>query len=199
MKAAGATLLMLAGVMFGPRFAVAPAAAHTDVVATAPAPEAVHGPPVDSITMQFDEAVEPREIELEAPDGAIVGGVISSPKEGRLTFVPDRPIERPGQWTVVWSVTAADGDLTRGRFPFEIRAGGDSVPPLSDAYEVRSVPAPVFATDTYQDDSERSRWFYLSLGITLGLAIVTAWVMVDWWRERRPRAESGDRGQQPSD
>lgn len=161
-----------------------PAAAHTDIVGSSPAPESVHAPPFEQLSIQFDQPVQMPEITLLTPDGVEMTGTISSPKPGRLDFVPAGVVATEGTWTLVWSVEAADGDNTNGQFPFEVASAGAVLEPLDDSLGVRSTPVGVFVTDEYQS-GERSRWFFVSLGVTLGLALVTVWVFLDWLRERR--------------
>lgn len=98
--------------------------AHANLLRAEPAPNSVHADAPDQVTLWFSEPLEPSasNIELLDANGAVISVTQASvdptdPTVMRLAL----PALQPGVYTVSWrALSAVDGHLTRGVFPFVV-------------------------------------------------------------------------------
>ena len=138
--AIAATLLLAAG-----------AAAHSELISSAPAAGAVVVGSLADVAAEFSEEMDPARssMELRGPDGAriAVGGV---PAEGPPTrmVIAAVAVLGPGDYTVRWTTVTADDDgVERGTFGFTVQAAGPepaptAAPASSRTPEPAAGPAP---------------------------------------------------------
>lgn len=122
-----------------------PAAAHAELVATAPAADSSAGTAPDEVTLTFSEPLRGADVTVTGPDGAraSAGPVAVTGAEVRVPVV----LAVSGRYDVVWYATADDGHPLQGSFGF------DSAPTAPDATGATGSPdaggpgAPAEATD----------------------------------------------------
>jgi copper transport protein len=104
----------------------ATAAAHSQLVATEPARDAVVADPPERVLLRFDEPVEAALGSLTVYDGAgrrVDAERISRPRSSEVVVAIDRELAR-GTYTVGWRVISADSDPISGAFVFHVGAPG---------------------------------------------------------------------------
>lgn len=96
--------------------------AHAIVVKSTPAASAIVAPGPLDVVLDFNARLDPARsrLLLEAPDGTTTP---IAPGTGRApTSISGRSeVRAPGRWKVRWQVLAADGHITRGEIPFQVR------------------------------------------------------------------------------
>lgn len=110
-----------------------PASAHSSLVAADPAPGYTVGA-VDRVVLRFNEAVSaaPTAVGLAGAAGSVPVRVTV---ESSGTVLVGRPVEplTPGAYTVSWTVTADDGDVVEGSFPFGVQGAAGSTAAVPSA------------------------------------------------------------------
>ena len=106
--------------------AAAPASAHSTLVATEPAKDAVveHSP--ERVVLRFDEPVETALGAVRVYDGSgeqVSAEGISRPTREQVATAIDHELER-GTYTVAWRAISADSDPINGAFVFHVGAPG---------------------------------------------------------------------------
>ena len=120
-RAWGAALVMFAALV-----PASPALAHSQLVGTEPARDAIveHSP--DRVVLRFDERVETTlgSIAVYNGDGERVDAEeITRPAPKAVAVAIDRKLER-GTYTVAWRVISADSDPINGAWVFHVQAKG---------------------------------------------------------------------------
>src|ERR671925_1027416 len=120
-RAWGAALVMFAALV-----PASPALAHSQLVGTEPARDAIveHSP--DRVVLRFDERVETTlgSIAVYNGDGERVDAEeITRPAPKAVAVAIDRRLER-GTYTVAWRVISADSDPINGAWVFHVKAPG---------------------------------------------------------------------------
>jgi copper resistance protein C len=142
----------VASVLLGLGIVVAaPAAvfAHTDLVASTPAEDAVADRAVTSVRLSFESPLRPGLAEM-----VVIGEggdrVVGPPTvEGRQVRIPVHPLDVAGRYEVSYRVVSVDGHPITGHFRFEVSAQGARsarelarserglpVPPIAEASSV---------------------------------------------------------------
>jgi copper transport protein len=106
--------------------AASPASAHSTLIATEPARNAIveHSP--DQVLLRFDEAVETQLGSLRVYDGdgkRVDADQITRPKPTEVAAAINGELER-GTYTVAWRVISADSDPISGAWVFHVEAPG---------------------------------------------------------------------------
>lgn len=136
----GCIALALAGALVW--FPTTPAAAHTDLVSSTPAPDASLDAPPVSVALTFSDEMTERyaQVALTAPDGTPAGQ--SSPTvAGTSATLPVRPGLGPGRYTVGYRVVSADGHPVAGSFTFTVKTP-PLTPPTSAPAQARTETRP---------------------------------------------------------
>ncbi|MGW4051209.1 copper resistance CopC family protein [Streptomyces sp. NPDC004779] len=123
-------------------FPTTPAAAHTDLVSSTPAPDASLDAPPVSVALTFSDEMTERyaQVALTAPDGTPAGQ--SSPTvAGTSATLPVRPGLGPGRYTVGYRVVSADGHPVAGSFTFTVKTP-PLTPPTSAPAQARTETRP---------------------------------------------------------
>lgn len=117
-----------------------PVAAHAELVSTSPAGGAELDAPPAEVVVTFDDELDPTtsrfvvtdedgdevgvgEVDLTVPERNVLRGVVAG--------------EGPGEYTVAWTVTAADGHTEEGTFSFTVTASTDPPPDTPDTAVAR--------------------------------------------------------------
>ena len=119
-----------------------PALAHTSLVSSTPAPDAVVAVPVEVVTLVFSEPVSPRTVQVvvSGPDGAdlaagpvqVSGGTVTRSVGARSTA---------GSYRLAYRVLAEDGHPITGQVPFEVALSAAGSPTTSAATTTAQPPA----------------------------------------------------------
>jgi copper transport protein len=151
------------------------ASAHASLVASDPAPEAVPAAAPASLTLSFNEAVEPLAMRIVDRHGVASDVTQIARRGASLVLMPPAALT-PGAYILSWRVVSEDGHPVGGALTFWIGA--------------RSAPAP----DLVSSDSAALRgaiWatriiVYLGLFVGAGGAFFLAWMrMPPGWRGLR--------------
>jgi copper transport protein len=115
----------------------APAAAHSELISSDPAANAVLADGPDKMTMTFSEAIDAPSatVTLLTSRQQVVHGVgpLSVDHDGTTATIP-LPTLTPGTYTVSYQVTSAvDGHVTSGIFAFLIDPTGTQPPPAAES------------------------------------------------------------------
>jgi copper resistance protein C len=107
-------------------------AAHAELVSSTPGPGDVLDAPPTEIVLVFDDELDPAAsgFTVTDADGSEVGsGEVDLDVAERNELRGTVDAAEPGDYTVSWSVTGADGHAVEGMFDFEVRAadGDDGV------------------------------------------------------------------------
>ncbi|MFF2775451.1 copper resistance protein CopC [Streptomyces sp. NPDC058052] len=104
-------------------FPATPAAAHTDLVSSTPAPGASLGAPPADIRLTFSDRMTERyaKVALTAPDGTPAGQGAPTVAGTSATLTVRSGIG-PGRYTVGYRVVSADGHPVAGSFTFTVKA-----------------------------------------------------------------------------
>ena len=109
--------LALCGVLVAP-----PCLAHAKLQSSTPASNAKLTQPPKSLTLNFSEAAKLAVLKLTR-DGREIPVPLDKDAAAGKTFTLTLPALSPGNYTVQWSVVAADdGHVTKGSFTFSIAA-----------------------------------------------------------------------------
>lgn len=127
-------VLLGVSVAAGAVWTAAPAAAHTDVVATSPRAGQVLTDAPEEVSVAFDDPVDLRtaRVKVVAPDGAPVAGVgPPGHADGRdSTLAASVPaVLGDGTHTVVWRVASGDGHPIQGSFTNSVGVAGPTAAP----------------------------------------------------------------------
>jgi putative copper export protein/methionine-rich copper-binding protein CopC len=148
-RLAHAALLTLTAALCAPP----PAAAHVELVASAPGRGAVLDAPPPELRLRFSGWIERRytRVSLVAPDGHEVplGPVTFVAGSDREVTAALPPVALPGTYTVQWRTTGADGHVLEGRFTFVLAAETTADDPV-----VTPPPPRVEAHDHDPEDRE---------------------------------------------
>ncbi|HET9442582.1 MAG TPA: copper resistance protein CopC, partial [Acidimicrobiales bacterium] len=126
-------LALVAGGLLAP---AAPASAHTELVSSRPAPQAVLPAAPATVTLEFSGSVEvgAEAVRVLDPAGRRAdAGAATTSAGGRTVSAPVRPDPGTGVFTVSWQVVAADGHPLRGAFTFRAGTGSAARPTASTA------------------------------------------------------------------
>lgn len=111
----------------------APAWAHTELSATAPAADASLRDAPDAVTLTFTQEVDERlaTVTVRGPGGAIV----STGQPQREGVMLAQPVQgaAAGRYEVEWRAAAADGHILRGAYAFRVGGGGSEDAPAAIA------------------------------------------------------------------
>ena len=133
-----------------------PASAHTSLVSSSPAADAVVDAPVEVVTLVFDEPVSPRQIRMivTGPGGADVADGPARVSGGTVTrAVGAWPTG--GSYRLAYRVLAEDGHPIAGQVPFQVRLPAATVvpPPVTTADRPPATDAAQPAQASRQDGS----------------------------------------------
>lgn len=108
--------------------------AHTELVASDPADGAQVIVALSSVTLTFNEPVDPDEatIDVIGPGNAEWESGAITATGNRLTM-PVRPTGPTGSYTMAYRIVSADGDPVAGSVHFSLSAVDDGVPPTRSA------------------------------------------------------------------
>jgi methionine-rich copper-binding protein CopC len=162
-------------------FVTAPAAwAHTELTASNPAEGAQVATPPTQLTLTFTEPVDPAAatVKVTGADGTAwaVGPITAT--DATLT-APVTPAGQPGQYTIDYTITSADGDPVSGAVKFTLTT---AVPPpttsgttttTTDAPADPPAPAPA-AQSTDAGSGGLPAWVWIVLAVALVAAAVVA-------------------------
>jgi methionine-rich copper-binding protein CopC len=165
-----ATLLLL-GV------AARPAAAHVDLQAAEPAPDATVEAPPPRVVLQFGDDVStgPDALVVLGPDGGRVDdGEVQRPAPDQVA-VGLRPGLPPGVYTVQWQILAPDGDVQEGGHQFTATGGATTTTTTSPATTADG-SATTQATDGDRAEGDGDGGTPAWLVVLLGLLAVAALV-----------------------
>jgi methionine-rich copper-binding protein CopC len=164
------SLLLAAGLVVA---AAAPAAAHVDLQAAEPAPDATVATSPERVLLQFSGEVVP------AADGLIVVGTdgeraddgdIQRPAPNQLA-VGLRPSLPPGRYAVEWRILAPDGDTQEGGHVFTV-AQQDTSSTTSGPTTTQAAPAtPRTAAGDGGSDDDGVGWLPVVLGVVAVAAV----------------------------
>lgn len=144
-----------------------PAAAHTELVGSEPAPGAQLAQSPAEIRLTFSEPVAPNsQIVLLTEDFQSIEGLVPqfNPAQPEQVYTPVPALE-PGVYTVQWSAASADGHEVTGSYSFSVGlvTQGAATPP----------PAETAATPASSGQSSGSAWWLAIIGlIAVGVPIV---------------------------
>ncbi|WP_133176518.1 copper resistance CopC family protein [Nocardioides currus] len=173
-----------------------PASAHTDLVSSSPAAEAVLPAPPRAIELTFSEEVDPDFVTVIATVDDDAAGprrlalVTDEPAPTITADIPPLPtVAGDTRWRVDYRVTSVDGHPIQGTIRFTVQAAGRSTP--SDAFTPEATPpTPASSQPAQVDDGPDAteslgHWIRVlfALGLLL-LAVPVVLVVV-----RRVRAE----------
>ena len=99
--------------------AAAPAAAHSELRASIPAPGAVLDCPPDRIELQFNEGVQLTALRLHRVEGDEVELPRREIRESNVETIALPPLE-PGDFRAEWRIISADGHPVGGTILFSI-------------------------------------------------------------------------------
>lgn len=100
------------------------ATAHTHLIASEPAADAVLESAPKQVHVKFDSRIEPRfsRLEVYAPDGSQVDLRNTTASDNKRELTVDLADDLPaGEYKVIWNVIARDGHRMRDSFKFSIK------------------------------------------------------------------------------
>jgi methionine-rich copper-binding protein CopC len=168
--AALVAILLLLGV------AASPAAAHVDLQAAEPAPDATVEAPPARVVLQFggDVSTGPDALAVLGPDGGRVDdGEVQRPAPDQVA-VGLRPGLPPGVYTVQWRILAPDGDVQEGGHQFTATGGATTTTtsPATTADGPATTPAPGGDGTEGDGDGGTPAWLVVLLGLLAVAALV---------------------------
>jgi copper transport protein len=175
---------------------IAPAGAHTRVVATSPADGAVVGRPPSRVVMHFDNkqvTAEGDPIRVYGPGGQRVDRGGAAVEDGATTLtvgLGSGPLPR-GEYQVAYRVVSRDTHLVTGLFTFRSRGDG---PSTLGAGETLSAGPSGWAHSCSGCDHRPDLLVVAAGG---GLVVATIWLAASRWRDRREPPGSGS-GEPPA-
>ena len=135
-----ASVLLGLGIVVGVPSAVF---AHTDLVASTPAEDAVADRAVTSVRLAFESPLRAglAEVVVTGEDGG--DRVVGAPTvKGRQVRIPVQPLDVAGRYEVSYRVVSVDGHAVTGHYRFEVSAqGARSARELARSERGLSVPA----------------------------------------------------------
>jgi hypothetical protein len=117
-----ALLPLLAGLLLS--VGAAPAAAHTELVASTPGPGATVNGAARDLTLTFVSQLVPEGSQVVVRDPGGADHADSTSTLGPQARVALRPLTRPGTYTVSYRAVAADGHPITGRYEFRVSPKG---------------------------------------------------------------------------
>lgn len=128
-------IVTVAGCLLGSAMLAAPASAHAVLVSSSP----VDGARVDtaptSVTLTFDEAVQPvrsDEVVLSTTGERVNTGELHQSSDGRTLVLALRPGLPHGTYTAVWRVVSADTHVLSGSITFGVGVDPSAAPAAAD-------------------------------------------------------------------
>lgn len=101
--------------------AVRPAGAHSLLLESSPAANAVLAEPPASITLRFNNRIEKRLSGLRLVDGRGATYALVVQTDGPPDWLEaPAPSLGPGSWRLEWRVLSTDGHVVSGAFPFRV-------------------------------------------------------------------------------
>jgi copper resistance protein C len=101
--------------------AVRPAGAHSLLLESSPAANAVLAELPASITLRFNNRIEKRLSGLRLVDGRGAAHALIVRTDGRPDWLEaPAPSLGPGSWRLEWRVLSTDGHVVSGAFPFRV-------------------------------------------------------------------------------
>ncbi len=177
-----AVLLPVAALAFLLLAVPAPAQAHTDLVSSSPAENALVPLATDRLVLVFSEDVVPVGSQVVVRDRSGVEVTLGAPGRAGNSLVVRLHLVEPGRHVVSYRVVGADGHPVTGGYTFRAVAAGVAGEPVVSALD-RTVPAPV---DAGVRQGAAARWLLPASGMALVLIVLHTLS----WRLRRagPRA-----------
>ncbi len=148
----------------------APAQAHTDLVSSSPAGNALVPLTTDRLVLAFSEDVVPVGSEVVVRDRTGVEVTLGAPGRAGNSLVVRLHLVEPGRHVVSYRVVGADGHPVTGSYTFRAVAAGAAAEPGVSASE-RAAPAPV---DVGERQDAAARWLVPASGMALVLMVLHA-------------------------
>ena len=192
--ARGLVLLALVAlsVPLGVLAVAAPAWAHAALTATAPAPGASVGEPVEAVTLTFTDPVK-QQFTTVIVSAAPAGGGVTSFSEGAARAVDAQVIQkvRPlpaGLVRVAWRTVALDGHPLEGAFSFTVAVGVAASPSAGPAAPSAGATTAVPASPVAPPRAARTGSTAVRTAIATAIAAAGSLAGLAVWRRRRNRA-----------
>ncbi|GIG61342.1 copper resistance protein [Longispora fulva] len=150
-----------------------PASAHNTLKSSTPAANATLPTPPDSVTLTFEEKLDPATttVTVTGPDGAPASDPSSI--DGMSVVVKVRP-GAPGKYTVTYKLVSDDGDPVTDSFTFTATAGNKptaapaTTSPVKDPQASVAPPATQAApTGSDKKDEGTPAWVWVLVGLAV--------------------------------
>lgn len=153
------------------------AAAHNVLVEADPAEDASIDTAPEQVTLTFDQAVQPgdvNQIAVTGPDGELwAGGEVTV--DDNVVSRSLGPLGPEGQYTVGYAILSADGHTVRGEFTFTLTGAGPASTPPPDADGPTEDQASGDAADADGEDDGVPLWIWIGgAGVLLAGGLVLA-------------------------
>jgi copper transport protein len=160
-RAGLASAALLAGAGCWP----APASAHAYLISTSPTASGVLNSPPRTVSLTFDEAVEPRFAVISVTSARATqetsGGVRRSPANPDTLVVPVRPRLPEGWYLIYWRAISVDGHPVQGAFTYAVGPNPGPAPQF---------PIPHVSATAVTTPLIIARWImFLSVMVAIGL------------------------------
>ncbi len=187
-RRAGAVLTLLLLVL-APLAGAGPAAAHTDLVSTAPVADGLVSITTPKVVLVFadDVAADGSRIVVRDPDGTDVTRGETSTMARVVEVGLD--LRHPGKHLVIYRVVGGDGHVISGTWSFRVAATGGAAPATGSTLQVDAGQDLSAATDAPPAAATLATWLWWLLGGLCAAGVVWLVTSASPEQPRRGRAQ----------
>jgi methionine-rich copper-binding protein CopC len=151
----------------------APAAAHNQLIDTAPAKDAVLDEPPAEVALEFVERLDPTYTTIVVTDAQRRTVATSAPEiSGARGVVRFTEPLAPGTYTVAYRVVSLDGHPVQGSFRFTV--AGEASAATTAPVATPTTPDPTATPATAAEEREASRGVAIAVAVGVGVVALAA-------------------------